>query len=264
MNAFFLRQCPLDKLNSATKYPSILTYHTMGDRGVLQPELTGTPSGDITITEKVDGTNTRIILTPDLRWLIGSREDLLHADGDLIYNPAMGIVEAVKGIANDLLVNFKSWAGKTPALITVYGEVFGGRVGSNYKNYSKTGVTGFRVFDIAILPNFDEVLNWPIETIASWREHGGQQFLPVDRLIDICSQLNLGCVPVINTVNASELPTNIQETHSFLKSLIDNTFCKLDSDCNGQPEGVVIRNDDRTYIAKLRFEDYERTARKCK
>ena len=34
--AFDIRQVDLNKLNSMTKYPSILTYHTLGDKGVLQ------------------------------------------------------------------------------------------------------------------------------------------------------------------------------------------------------------------------------------
>jgi hypothetical protein len=29
----------------------------------------------------------------------------------------------------------------------------------------------------------------------------------------------------------------------------------------GRPEGLVVRNKDRSKIAKLRFEDYERTLR---
>ena len=33
---FDIRQIDLGKLNSMTKYPSILTYHALGDKGVLQ------------------------------------------------------------------------------------------------------------------------------------------------------------------------------------------------------------------------------------
>ncbi len=34
--AFDIRQIDLVKLNSMTKYPSILTYHALGDKGMLQ------------------------------------------------------------------------------------------------------------------------------------------------------------------------------------------------------------------------------------
>lgn len=34
--AFDIRQVDLGKLNSMAKYPSILTYHALGDKGVLQ------------------------------------------------------------------------------------------------------------------------------------------------------------------------------------------------------------------------------------
>jgi len=34
--SFNIRQIDLGKLNSIAKYPSILTYHTLGDKGMLQ------------------------------------------------------------------------------------------------------------------------------------------------------------------------------------------------------------------------------------
>ena len=35
---FDIRAVDLDKLNSLTKYPSIPTYHKIGDKGILQEE----------------------------------------------------------------------------------------------------------------------------------------------------------------------------------------------------------------------------------
>ena len=91
----------LEKINSMTKYPSILTYHKIGDKGILQPELTDGTKFDeeVYVTEKVDGTNTRIIVS-GCDYIIGSREDLLYAKGDRIINHSMSIVDTVKSIAD--------------------------------------------------------------------------------------------------------------------------------------------------------------------
>ncbi len=43
--AFDIRRIELDKLNSLTKYPSILTYHKLGDKGVLQEAWTSGLAG---------------------------------------------------------------------------------------------------------------------------------------------------------------------------------------------------------------------------
>jgi hypothetical protein len=64
--------------------------------GILQETVQIPFTGRVIGTEKVDGTNTRMIFCPDGSALVGSREDLLWERRDLIGNPAMGIVEAVK------------------------------------------------------------------------------------------------------------------------------------------------------------------------
>ena len=63
--AFDIRQTDLGKLNSMTKYPSILTYHTLGDKGVLRETVQVPFAGRVLGTEKVDGTNCRLIFCPD-------------------------------------------------------------------------------------------------------------------------------------------------------------------------------------------------------
>src|SRR4051794_37648825 len=90
-----LTEINLAKLNSLTKYPSIPTYHAMGEKGRLSESVLVRFEGDCIATEKIDGTNARLICTPE-GVVAGSREDLLWATGDLIHNPAMGIVAAVR------------------------------------------------------------------------------------------------------------------------------------------------------------------------
>lgn len=81
----------LRKLNSITKYPSIATYHSMGGKGRLQEELLNPvpPNAELDASEKLDGTNTRIIVLPGdpvATYFIGSREDLLTYQHDLVPN----------------------------------------------------------------------------------------------------------------------------------------------------------------------------------
>lgn len=249
----------LDKLNSATKYPSILTYHGMGDRGRLtQTVQVPFPAGEkIHLTEKVDGTNGRIILLPekrpiahfgDRRYLIGSREELLFAEKDLVYQADYGIVDALKPVADRL--------GAHPDLIFVFFfEVFGGDLPGS-KQYTSSKAVSLRIFDVARVPL--EALDRPIEKIASWRDHGGQDFLTDEGLnaqIRSMEGIALARVPWIGVVDC--LPVTVEETYGWLKGF-EKSRCDLGGG-RGRAEGVVVRTSDRKAIAKIRFEDYEKT-----
>ena len=104
----------LKKLNSATKYPPIPTYHKLGDKGKLQEDSIdfASPKENVVdvfhpqrviATEKIDGTNGRIVFSKEQGYFIGSREELLYAKGDLIVNPTLNIVETLKPIADRIL-----------------------------------------------------------------------------------------------------------------------------------------------------------------
>lgn len=245
----------LRAINSATKYPSIPTYHTMGEKGILQSSSLS--FGDnVYVTEKVDGTSVRIILLPNEgTYLLGSREELLYCNGDVVHNPALDIVDNLKPIADQLCVN-KLFNPVRDKITVIFLEQFGNRGVGNYKAYSKSGKNaGFRVFDICEV-GYD-VLSKPIEKIASWRDNGGQNFYRFGTLLPVCDILSLQQVPLIKVVD--RLPVCIQGTFDFLQSCISSSLVKLEDEATGIPEGVVIRNADRTKIAKIRFEDYKRT-----
>jgi hypothetical protein len=252
----------LAKLNSATKYPSILTYHEMGDRGRLQ-ETVQVPfdgAGDILVTEKVDGTNARIILLPDMHpivhfgsdryYLIGSREELLTAEGDLIYAPDYGIADALREIAEKLPCNPEK-------IVTLYFEVFGGDLPAS-KQYTDKKRISVRHFDLSSVPM--DILDMPIEKIAAWRDAGGQKFIDThyfeENLLNLEHEgIHLEPVPPLGEV--SSLPTSLEATYEWLKTFAASK-CDLGGG-KGRCEGVVVRTWDRSKIAKLRFEDYERT-----
>lgn len=179
-----------EKINTFTKYPSILTLHKIGDRGRLLEELT-TPissTDEMFASEKIDGTNSRIICYGD-EYLIGARESILFHNHDLYYDPTQGIVDGIR----DLGINIPS----TGKLFAIYGEFYGGKVSSNSKWYGQDKI-GYRVFDV-VEYNDLSILEKSLPEISRWREHEtdsgivyGQNFLQrgmYDKLFELAPQI---------------------------------------------------------------------------
>lgn len=252
----------LAKLNSATKYPSILTYHELGDRGRLKDVVQVPFPADqqVFVTEKVDGTNGRLVLLPagkaiqhhvERRFLIGSREELLYADRDLIYQKEYGIVDALRPIGEQL------GDAQTDKISVFFFEIYGGELPAA-KQYTESKKVGLKIFDVARVPL--DILERPIEKIASWRDHGGQDFLAEAYLGFQIRAMNtmdtfIERVPALTYV--ASLPTSVADTYEWLKQF-ESSKCDLGGG-RGRAEGVVVRTADRKAIAKIRFEDYERT-----
>ena len=251
----------LNKLNSATKYPSILTYHEIdGNSGCLKDnvQISFNEQDEVIQTEKIDGANARIILFSDQGYFIGSREDLLTASGDLVPNPSLGIVETLQPLVEAFKKDL-DWR----APVVLFGEVYGNKkIGKSGKNYTNSGQSGFRLFDGITFESdydFEKFLNdTPIEKISSWREHGGQKFLEEKKLQGIAELIGVSLTP---RIKGTRPPQGVPETLEWLKGILPGkTNAAIDGD-GGKPEGIVIRTSDRVKIAKIRFEDYERTLR---
>lgn len=251
------RDLDLAALNTLTKYPSIPTFHALGERGRLTDQHLPLPDRYI-VTEKIDGTNARIIVFPASwsgpRWIIGSREELLRADGDLIGNPALDIAKAILGYAGH--------AGLHQArtrLAVFYGEVYGGKVTAASKQYTTDGRLGFRLFDIATIEEdaaIEMMANWSLAQIAGWRDRDSSRFASEDSLQMICNAWGWHTTP---RLLAARMPTELEQTYDWLRAVMpDGTLSALDGKA-GKPEGVVIRSATRDFIAKVRLEDYERT-----
>jgi hypothetical protein len=259
---FDRRGIDLDCLNSMTKYPPIPTYHAMDpSNGMLQEDQPTEFMGTVVVTEKIDGTNARIILLPDKSWIIGSREELLTASGDLIIDPTLGIVRTLMHTADRLAESY------TDDFITVlYGEVYGGGIGSNWKQYSaRKDVTGFRVFDVGQYQNWYEILGWQREHIASWRDHGSQPWMPELTLEMVCRDWDIQRVPVLAQLRADTLPQDLQFTLQWLATVTNTTSqAWLSPSATKRPEGVVIRSLARSKIVKARFADYTGTLRRLR
>lgn len=246
-----------EKINTLTKYPSILTLHKMGEKGMLLNELTTpiTSDDEMFSTEKIDGTNTRIIVYKD-EFLIGSREFILHHCDDLYFDPSQGIVEGIR----DLGISHKIPMSET--FMVIYGEFFGGKVSSNSKWYGQDKI-GYRVFDVAFYKDLS-VLEGSLPEISHWREHETENGIVYGQ--DFVSNFDLPQVLFPSFERVPEVPFELGDmSHETvlnnLRKFIPSTNVALSDNALKRAEGVVLRNRNRTKIVKLRFEDYERTLR---
>jgi hypothetical protein len=255
------------KLNSATKYPSIPTFHTMDSKnGMLSEPTIDFGNQPVQISEKIDGTNARINVLPGhWSWVIGSRENLLTCSENWIHNPELGIAAQLADVAAELY-QYQYSQGIDKVRVYFF-EVYGGRVGSNWKQYNKSGeLFGHRLFDVIEFDDelFTKTMSHSREEISGWRERGNQPFVAWDEFLAISQEANLVRVPVIERRFASEdLPSTLSGTLRLLNELIpDGTAAKLEYEALGRAEGVVLKSHDRKVTAKLRFQDYENTLRR--
>lgn len=262
--SFDIRSIDLAKLNSMTKYPSIPTYHILDPKnGSLLEETLDFGEDTFIVTEKIDGTNARIICLPGgvdtpIRYIIGSREELLYARGDLIGNPAMGIVAAIDKYAESLSYE------RREDILVIYGEVYGGKVTSNSKQYTGSQQVGFRIFDAVSIADYQSLLEQTPAQLSLWRENGGQRFVEERVLENIARNQDIELTPRLIELSYKDLPKTIDDTYAFLKQAIVETESALDDGAGGRPEGIVVRTPSRSKIAKIRYEDYERTLKRRK
>lgn len=253
----------LKKFNILTKYPSILTMHKLDNRGNASNVLDVNIDQEKTyyLTEKIDGTNSRIILFPDNRYIIGSREELLTADGDLIYNSNLGVVDTLRPYANKIKNCLNTLDLQQNNILVLYGETFGGHTHKNAVAYSgDQSKTDFRLFDVQRLSisKLNELLLKDEVRIATWREHNNQDWLSVDELKSLGMILNLPVVPYLTTIKGSDIPTNPYEVYSWLSKNIPESQVKLDEQAQGFPEGIIARTIDRSSILKIRNANYKK------
>ena len=250
----------LTSLDSLTKYPSILTYHNLGSKGGMVDSLVEDKKfeGTVEITEKVDGTNFRVILWGD-DYLIGKRDSLVYAKGDrIITEPCVYTV----------LDKCKKLMEKDFTYLTVvYGEVYGDNINRGSKQYcSDEKKRNFRVFDVArySLKQIENILYYDITKIVSFRDHGGVPFLNTHDLMNFCEAFDLERTPIWGTYDASDIPTQVEDTLNWMEENFTQSRSILGekpenaNQLFGRAEGVVIRTPDRSMIRKLRFEDYRK------
>lgn len=258
----------LGQLNSMTKYPSILTYHKIdGKSGKLDPdawEVVFEDDETVFVTQKINGTNGRIILLADADgqsydYFIGTREEIVYAKGDRVVNPEMHIAPNLVELANTITQSRLTTLGLYHCFV-LFGEVYGRDI-ERGKNYGKA--YGFRLFDVAAFTTnqFNELLAMPRDRISMWRQHGGTPFVNIDGMKGAADRLGIETVPYVAEVQGDEFPVGLTETHGWLKRVLPHNLAMTDNTGTGAVEGVVVRTSDRSKIAKIRHEDYERTFR---
>lgn len=248
-----IRKYGKEKINTLTKYPSILTLHKLGEKGRLLNELTtNVVNEDMYATEKIDGTNARIICF-DSEYLIGAREFILHHSDDLYFDNAQEIVNGIYRLGINI--------PKTDVLTVIYGEFYGGKTSANSKQYGRES-NGFRVFDVAVYEDLS-ILDKDLAEISRWRETEtssgivyGQNFMSRPEMVNEFPDFEY--VPLVD-FNLSDF--SHKEILKNLNSSIPTTNVALTETALKKPEGLVLRNADRSKIVKIRFEDYERTLR---
>ncbi|MEV4806847.1 RNA ligase family protein [Nonomuraea sp. NPDC049421] len=254
------------KLGSATKYPSIPTYHQEGPRGMLLEELlTPFPEGSVVrLEEKLNGWNCRVVLGRGW-WAIGSRKDWVAVSAEDSYSSEGGLVEAlkpaVKRIDYDALLAEvcedvpSSW----DPIVTLYVEVYG-REGSvkGWQSYGDGSKAGVRLFDVALTDPL--ILGWDIERIASWRQNGGQVFMPSPVVDCVAKVTKIRRVPLLATIDTRKLPTTVDDM-AFMLRYYGTTLARVTSGGSLVAEGVIMRTLTRSIIAKAHLARYERTQR---
>jgi len=271
---FFTKE-NIAKLNSMTKYPSIQTFHKMRGGGLAVDEsiTSDFPADeDLILSEKLDGCGTRIICLPlyleDTEFeahprdcVVGSREELLHAKGDRIINPALGIVETVlakvdlDGLLHEI---YDTWEANDKIMV-FYFETFGGKTTKGAKNYAGNQTMDIRLFDVGVIDSWQEVIGKTIDQISGWRENGGQRFLNENTLKFWSDILHVDLTPRLGVVR--DLPRTFDAAKEFIHGMIPRTLCALDEEARGIPEGIVVRTASRSWITKMRIEDYDRAIR---
>lgn len=243
----------ISKLNTATKYPSIDTYHHL-DNGVLQDHqaMMFPPGEQVIWTEKVDGTNVRVVRMPGDDYWIGSRNEILYAKGDRWGDHREGIVEYLRPIADRMAP-----IDDDMYIHVYYMEVYGGRIGAQSRQYTGQGKVGHRVFDVAFVPlRIIEDERMTVEHLSRWREGGGQKFATEATLQRFAEAEKMPLVPRLGAVGSDQLPISLAETEKWLRAELPCTRVALDGDGGTKAEGLVLRTTTRSVIAKARFADY--------
>ena len=256
----------LHKLNILTKYPSIYTRHSLDNKGQASNDIeVQVKDEDVYyLTEKIDGTNSRIIIFPDNRYVIGSREEFLTADNDLIRNNTLGITTTVLPYAEHIKQYIKEHQDILhDNIIVIYGETFGGHSHKNGIAYSgDRSRYAFRMFDIQriSIETLNSLLEKDETRIATWREHNNQNWFTFDELELMGSLLKIPTVPFIAKLKGTDIPKEPEKMLDWIKNILPETKEKLDATAKGFAEGIICRTSDRKTILKIRNANYKKFA----
>lgn len=221
----------IEELNDFTKYPKLFSPFIKDDKFRNTEELIYTlPKGDWVVTEKIDGTNIRIIITKpndngEREVLIGTRKLILNTE-DKSSQQFMGCLEEVN------LYKLKEYFKDIDSTVVIYGEGYGegvqtGAIYSSKKNY--------RVFDIRI----------------------GNAYQDWKYVEKVCLDNQLNIVPVLAIVDQIDY-------NSCQKILNENQETLIKGGLGGKCEGyifkiepVLLNKYGERLIFKAKFRDFK-------
>lgn len=221
----------IEELNSFTKYEKFSSPFRKDEGFKNTKELSQyMPKGKWIKTEKIDGTNIRIILTkPDEEGKreihIGSRKLILNPD-DKTSKQYMDCLLDVN------LHKLEEYFKDTDSTVVIYGEGYGAGVqkGGIYSNIKQ-----FRVFDIRIGSAY-------------------QDFAYVEK---VCIDNQLNIVPVIEEIEEINYMECVNALANFKETLITGGS-------GGKPEGIVYKHEPvllnkykERLIFKVKFKDFK-------
>ena len=259
----------LDKMNSLSKFPSILPFHKIGKRGGVTEELNPIDQiflhqeklGKLFITEKIDGIASRAIVYKN-DYLLADKNNFVYAKGDRIYQSI--IIDQMKETVEEFIKR-----NPDPEKVhVIYGITYGYKIGNgtDLYIYNDSKKRDFRIFDIYSMGvfEFNNILGQSTKSIIDWRESNKQEFWNYTDLMDFCDGSNVKIVPVLETdIFLKDIPDKVDYAFTWLKKFKASKAI-LDGDINvnnqgskyGQSKGIVIRNNDRSFIRQLLFEEY--------
>lgn len=202
------------------------------------------PAGDVIATELLDGVTCRVVLFADGSYLVGNPHRWLYASGDVIGDASLGVVKAVRPLAEKL----SATAHVEPdTVLVMYGELFGGKTPAAAR-YTGRKEVGYRTSDVARVPLHDE--------------DSEVTFLPEKELTAFASEHGLQLVPRVARFPARDLPTKPAAVLTLMEELLPGSRCRLDADADDHPAGLIVRSPDRGWVAALRFDDYRRAKKR--
>ena len=220
-----------EELNAFTKYTKFSSPFKKDDKYYNTKELNQQlPKGEWVITEKIDGTNIRIILTkPDeeghRKVEVGSRKLILNRED----KGSKQFFDCLEEVNLHKLVEYFKDVNST---VIIYGEGYGagvqtGGIYSPNKN--------FRVFDIRI----------------------GEAYQDFEYVIKVCMDCQLNLVPIYGGVKDITYTSCKSDLSNFQRTLIKEGT-------GGKPEGLVYKFEPvllnkykERLIFKVKFKDFD-------
>lgn len=212
------------------EYPKIQTLFKRDEKNIIIPSMFTLDEFDYLkdckweCTEKIDGTNIRIELTPKQLEFKG-RTDRADIPKHLL--------ERLKSIFDKDTLSEYFFKDKEPCNITIYGEGYGTKIQKG-GNYIKDGVD-FILFDVKV----------------------GKWWLSREACEQVAKDLGLKIVPLMGYMT-------IQEACDFVKKGFKSTIAEnKDYDAEGlvlkTPNGLLFRNGERI-ITKIKTVDFRKYA----